>query len=157
MDTTKSHGFFLATFLVLMFLGELTEACKCKQITLKDACCTHDFVMRTQFTGVKQDPASPSYMNINIFSIQPVQVFKGPKLVKNARVLYSPESQSHCGYLHRGRLIGEEYLISGSVVENRLQIKLCDFARRWDKVSDKQKVDLKSVVDKNCSTICAKL
>ncbi|XP_058025936.1 metalloproteinase inhibitor 1-like [Ahaetulla prasina] len=151
MDTTKSHGFFLASFLVLMFLGDLIEGCRCKRISLHETCCTHDFVMRTKFMGVRPDPASPSYMTMNMFSIQPIQVFKGPTSLRNAQVLYSPESQSYCGYLHRGRFTGEEYLISGSIYSNRPEIKLCSFAEPWDIVTSEQKKILKEGGCTSCS------
>ncbi|KAG8129770.1 putative Metalloprotein, partial [Naja naja] len=133
MNTTKPHGFFLAIFLVLVFLGELTEACtRCKEISLREACCKHDFVMRVEFKSVKQDPSS-MYFSINKFSIQPIQVFKGPGHIRNARVLYSPKSEYHCGYQHKGPLRGDDYLISGWIDDNNtLDIKKCNLAIPWE-------------------------
>ncbi|XP_039195668.1 metalloproteinase inhibitor 1-like [Crotalus tigris] len=157
MDTTKSHGFFLASFLVLMLLGDLTEACTCKPLGLRKACCQHDFVMRALFTGVQQDPDSPSYMRINKFSIQPIRIFKGSRGAVNARVLYSPESDSFCGYKHKGPFQEDDYVISGIFHENHLKISLCSFSKPWDQISERQKMNLNGFATKDCSSICAPL
>ncbi|KAK9407510.1 metalloproteinase inhibitor 1 [Crotalus adamanteus] len=97
-----------------MLLGDLTEACTCKPLGLRKACCKHNFVMRDLFTGVQQDPDSPSYMRINKFSIQPIRVFKGSRGAVNARVLYSSESDSFCGYKRKGPFQEDDYVISES-------------------------------------------
>ncbi|XP_060539432.1 metalloproteinase inhibitor 1-like [Pantherophis guttatus] len=153
MDTTKSHGFSLASFLVLMFLGDLTEACStCREISLRDACCTHDFVMRVQFMSVRRDPEFP--IHLNMFSIQPIQVFKGPMYLRNARVLYSPEEEYYCGYQHRGPLRGDDYLISGLIDDIGPQINKCHLAKPWNEVSLIDKMNLNRVAGKDCSTIC---
>ncbi|KAK9407512.1 metalloproteinase inhibitor 1-like [Crotalus adamanteus] len=96
-----------------MLLGDLTEACSCERLSLRKACCQHDFVMRVLFMGVQRDPDSPSYIHINKFSIRPVQVFKGSGRAVNAQFLYSPESDSLCGYEHKGPFQEDDYLISG--------------------------------------------
>ncbi|KAG8129771.1 putative Metalloprotein, partial [Naja naja] len=111
MDTTKPHGFFLASFLVLVFLGELTEACgPCKERSLREACCNHDFMMRVHFVYVKRDPNFP--IHINMFRINVIEVYKGPEYMRTVGVLYSPESDYYCGYHHKGPFNGEDYLIS---------------------------------------------
>ncbi|KAG8129772.1 putative Metalloprotein [Naja naja] len=113
MDTTKPHGFFLASFLVLVFLGDLTEACICKRTSLQKAYRKHHFMMRAKFMGVKPDPESPPYFPENIYTIQPIEVYKGPENLRSAQFLYSPVSDNYCGYVHKGPLKGEEYLFSG--------------------------------------------
>ncbi|XP_032067658.1 metalloproteinase inhibitor 1-like [Thamnophis elegans] len=157
MDSTESHGFFLASFLVLVFLGDLTDACRCERLTLQKACCKAKIVMRAKFMSVKEDPESPSYSPDNIYTIQPIEVYKGPEKVKKAQFLYTSVSDNFCGYIHKGPLKGEEYVFSGWISGDRFQISLCSFAEPWDKLSDAQKVKLNSVVDKDCSTICGQL
>ncbi|ETE65399.1 hypothetical protein L345_08826, partial [Ophiophagus hannah] len=89
-------------------------------------------VMRVEFKSVKTDP-SFTYFSINMFSIQPIQVFKGSGHIRNARVLYSPKSEDHCGYQHKGPLRGDDYLISGWIDDkNTLDIKKCDLAIPWE-------------------------
>ncbi|XP_070791175.1 metalloproteinase inhibitor 1-like [Pituophis catenifer annectens] len=153
MDTTKSHGFSLASFLVLMFLRDLTEACRtCPEISLRDACCEDDFVMRVQFMSVRRDPNLPMFKNI--FNIQPIQVFKGPRHLRNSRVLYTRASNSYCGYQHRGPLRGDDYLISGKVVENNIEMKNCNLAIPWEQTTLIDKMNLNGVAGRDCSTIC---
>ncbi|XP_039196209.1 uncharacterized protein LOC120306659 [Crotalus tigris] len=144
MDSTKAHGFFLASFLVLVFLGNLTEACRCVQVSLQKAYRTAKFVMRAKFMSVKPDPKSPSYSPKIIYTIQPIKVFKGPKELRKAQFLYSSASDDYCGYLHKGPLKGDDYVFSGSISDDRFKISMCSFAEPWDKVTSKQKEILKS-------------
>ncbi|KAK9407515.1 metalloproteinase inhibitor 1 [Crotalus adamanteus] len=113
MDTTKPYGFFLASFLIFMLLGDLTETCQCNRPSLRQACCEHNFVMRVLFLGVQRDPDSPPYLQMNKFSVRVIQVFKGSWRAANAQILYSPESVFDCGYIHDGPFQEDDYLISG--------------------------------------------
>ncbi|XP_058025932.1 metalloproteinase inhibitor 1-like [Ahaetulla prasina] len=151
MDSTESHGFFLASFLVLVFLQDLTEACMCAQLSLQKACFTAKFVMRAKFMSIMPDPESPSYSPKNVYTIQPIEVYKGPKELRNSQFLYSPVSDNLCGYVHKGPLKGEEYLFSGSISDNRFKISMCSFAEPWDKVTSEQKKILKEGGYKGCS------
>ncbi|XP_039195669.1 metalloproteinase inhibitor 1-like [Crotalus tigris] len=153
MDTTKPHGFFLASFLVLMFLGDLTESCICVEKSLREACCSAGFVMRAKFMSVMLDPKSPSYFPKNIYTIQPIKVFKGPEELRRAQFLYSPISREYYGYVHKGPLKGDDYVFSGSIFDNRSIISMCNFAKPWNKVNSKKKKKL----NKDCSTSCANL
>ncbi|KAK9407516.1 metalloproteinase inhibitor 1 [Crotalus adamanteus] len=127
-----------------MFLGNLTEACRCVQVSLQKAYRTAKFVMRAKFMSVKPDPKSPSYSPKIIYTIQPIKVFKGPKELRKAQFLYSSASDDYCGYLHKGPLKGDDYVFSGSISDDRFKISMCSFAEPWDKVTSKQKEILKS-------------
>ncbi|XP_070791178.1 metalloproteinase inhibitor 1-like [Pituophis catenifer annectens] len=151
MDSTESHGFFLASFLVLLFLGDLTDACSCAQLSLQKACDKATFVMRAKFMSVMPDPESPSYSPKNVYTIQPIEAYKGPKKLRMTQFLYSPVSDDFCGYVHKGSLKGEEYLFSGSISDNRFKISMCSFAEPWDKVTSEQKKILKGGGYKGCS------
>ncbi|KAK9407513.1 metalloproteinase inhibitor 1 [Crotalus adamanteus] len=95
-----------------MLLGDLTESCICVETSPQEACCSAGFVMRAKFMSVMLDPKSPSYFPKNIYTIQPIKVFKGPEELRRAHFLYSPISREYYGYVHKGPLKGDDYIFS---------------------------------------------
>ena len=126
-------------------------------------------MVRAHIVGVSDGPLPPDapkdippmYIAPQVYTIRIVKIYKGENLInetegaelhgstsKNIKAsLYTPSKGISCQV---PLPIGEVYLLSGLVEENKLKMGFCDWRRKWHRLASGQLSGIRHNYRKNC-------
>ncbi|XP_065279114.1 metalloproteinase inhibitor 1 [Emys orbicularis] len=143
----------LAGAILLLVLGDPTDACTCAPQHPQTAFCQADVVIRGKFVGVTPlSPSSKEFQSWIRYEINVTKTYKGIRSLGDVLFIDSWEEESLCGYRHPAPLDGkEEYLIMAKWQGKPLIISLCSFVRPWGSVPPSQRRGVSQAYREGCT------
>ncbi|KAM3910883.1 metalloproteinase inhibitor 1 [Leptodactylus fuscus] len=135
---------------VLTILGCLSKeawTCSCGPRHPQSVYCDSPVVIRAKFIGQKDYPEREQWM---LHEIKATKIIKAPKEMDDIRFLYTSKIESMCGYHHSSNNKSEEFLVAGTMVDNKVYINSCSFVVPWATLTMGQKRGFLQVYAKHC-------
>lgn len=134
--------FFAVIFLAAVAFTAIVGAdrCNCPVQHPQQKFCEADFV----FVATVRGSVVEGGLMIYQMKVSREKVFKGEDLIDRGQThidLYTPYNGKLCGRLNLVYL--EKYLISGEVVDGRMQMSFCNWVTEWENISPQQQKYLK--------------
>ncbi|CAN2389219.1 negative regulation of trophoblast cell migration, partial [Pristimantis euphronides] len=138
------------SLVVLMILGCLSKeawSCTCGPNHPQTVFCNSPVVFRARFIGQKDYAEREHWTE---FEVKTTKIFKVAKEFEDIQFVYSPKIDSLCGYQHSSTNKSEEFLVAGSIVDEKVYINTCSFVVPWATLTLGQKRGFLQVYAKNC-------
>ncbi|XP_044845076.1 metalloproteinase inhibitor 1-like isoform X1 [Mauremys mutica] len=145
----------LAGAILVLVLGDPTDACTCAPQHPQTAFCQADVVIRGKFVGVT--PLSPTSSSTDEFEswiryeINITKTYKGLESGGDVLFIDSWDEEHFCGYQHPAPLNGEEYLIMAERQDKRLIISFCSFVSPWGQLPPSQRRGVSQAYGGGCA------
>ncbi|OCT65164.1 metalloproteinase inhibitor 1 [Xenopus laevis] len=139
----------LVVLLVLGCLGQDVWGCSCGRRHPQAAYCSADFVIQGRFIGKTQHKTQEQ--GRVKYEIKTTKIFKAPDGMDDIQFLSTPLMESMCGFEHHISNKSQTFLITGHVVNGKLEIDQCNFIVPWASLSAAQKRGFQEVYRKACS------
>ncbi|XP_073493926.1 metalloproteinase inhibitor 1 [Phyllobates terribilis] len=140
----------MLSLVALMIMGCLSKdawSCSCGPRHPQTVYCDSPVVFRAKFIGQKDSVEREQWTE---FEVKATKIFKAPKKVDNIQFVYSPKIESMCGYQHPSGNKSEEFLVAGTLVDNKVYITSCSFVAPWANLTMGQKRGFLQVYAKHC-------
>ncbi|XP_066436096.1 metalloproteinase inhibitor 1 [Eleutherodactylus coqui] len=138
------------SLVVLMILGCLSQeawSCTCGPRHPQSVFCDSPVVFRGKFIGQKDCAEREHWTE---FEVKATKIIKAPKEFDDIQFVYSPKMESLCGYQHPSSNKSEEFLVAGSIVDEKVYINSCSFVVPWATLTLGQKRGFLQVYAKHC-------
>lgn len=139
------------SLVVLMILGCLSKeawSCTCGPRHPQSVYCDSPIVFRAKFMSQKDSAEREHWTE---FKVKATKIFKAPNEVDDIQSVYSTKMESMCGYQHSSSNKSEEFLVAGTMVDNKVYINSCSFVVPWASLTLGQRRGFLQVYAKHCN------
>ncbi|XP_050783946.1 metalloproteinase inhibitor 1 isoform X1 [Gopherus flavomarginatus] len=144
----------LAGAILVLVLGDPTDACSCAPQHPQTAFCQADVVIRGRFMGItplSHNSSRGESVPWVRYEIKTTKIYKGFEPLTDVHFVDTPALESVCGYQHPAPLKGEEYLIMATQQDERLTVSACSFVRPWGRVPPSQRRGVSQAYEGGCA------
>ncbi|XP_069065745.1 metalloproteinase inhibitor 1-like [Pleurodeles waltl] len=131
------------------------DCCSCFWPHPQKTFCNSDVVMHAEFLGATFTDATDEFYGdyqVITYEIEIVQVFKGSAEIQNLKFIYT-STLYYCEYYVSQSNYNKKYLITGNMMNGRLEVIHCNYIVLWSQLPEAQKSGFEGAYNCDCK-IC---